>query len=56
MRQAAAASVQARRVLVVDDSLTLRELRRKLLAGRGHAVTVAVAVRNGRNQVMMSPA
>lgn len=32
----------APRVLVVDDSLTVRELERKLLAGGGYAVDVAV--------------
>ena len=31
-----------RRVLVVDDSLTAREMLRKLLAGQGYAVAVAV--------------
>jgi two-component system sensor histidine kinase and response regulator WspE len=31
-----------RRVLVADDSLTVRELERKLLAGRGYAVETAV--------------
>ncbi|WP_250436085.1 hybrid sensor histidine kinase/response regulator [Caballeronia sp. ATUFL_F2_KS9A] len=32
----------AKRVLVVDDSLTVRELERKLLASRGYDVSVAV--------------
>ncbi|SPA32440.1 Response regulator receiver ATP-binding histidine kinase, cheA family [Cupriavidus taiwanensis] len=51
VRQGAAASVQARarRVLVVDDSLTVRELQRKLLAGRGYDVTVAVDGMDGWN-------
>lgn len=31
-----------RRVLVADDSLTVRELERKLLAGRGYAVETAI--------------
>ena len=44
-----------KRVLVVDDSITVRELERQLLEGRGYAVDVAVdgvdgwnAVRGGR--------
>ncbi|SER45199.1 two-component system, chemotaxis family, sensor histidine kinase and response regulator WspE [Pseudomonas sp. NFACC02] len=41
---------QARkRVLVVDDSLTVRELERKLLLGRGYDVTVAVDGMDGWN-------
>ncbi|WP_373377300.1 hybrid sensor histidine kinase/response regulator [Cupriavidus nantongensis] len=51
VRQGAATSAQARarRVLVVDDSLTVRELQRKLLAGRGYDVTVAVDGMDGWN-------
>ncbi|WP_454727164.1 MULTISPECIES: hybrid sensor histidine kinase/response regulator [Cupriavidus] len=37
-----AAPVRRKRVLVVDDSLTVRELERKLLANRGYEVVVAV--------------
>lgn len=57
VRQAAAASVQARarRVLVVDDSLTVRELQRKLLAGRGYDVTVAVDGMDGWNVLRAEP-
>jgi two-component system sensor histidine kinase and response regulator WspE len=40
-----------KRVLVVDDSLTVRELERKLLAGRGYDVTVAVDGMDGWNAV-----
>ena len=40
-----------RRVLVVDDSLTVRELERKLLASRGYAVDVAVDGVDGWNTV-----
>jgi two-component system sensor histidine kinase and response regulator WspE len=41
---------QARkRVLVVDDSLTVRELERKLLLGRGYEVAVAVDGMDGWN-------
>ncbi|WP_271408969.1 hybrid sensor histidine kinase/response regulator [Pseudomonas sp. Q1-7] len=38
-----------KRVLVVDDSLTVRELQRKLLAGRGYEVAVAVDGMDGWN-------
>lgn len=38
-----------KRVLVVDDSLTVRELERKLLLGRGYEVTVAVDGMDGWN-------
>jgi two-component system sensor histidine kinase and response regulator WspE len=40
-----------RRVLVVDDSLTVRELERKLLATRGYNVTIAVDGMDGWNAV-----
>ena len=44
------ADSQARkRVLVVDDSLTVRELERKLLLGRGYEVAVAVDGMDGWN-------
>lgn len=57
VRQATAASVQARarRVLVVDDSLTVRELQRKLLAGRGYDVSVAVDGMDGWNVLRAEP-
>jgi two-component system sensor histidine kinase and response regulator WspE len=42
---------QRKRVLVVDDSLTVRELERKLLDGRGYAVDVAVDGMDGWNAV-----
>ncbi|WP_250515521.1 hybrid sensor histidine kinase/response regulator [Caballeronia sp. INDeC2] len=49
---AARASVaSAKRVLVVDDSLTVRELERKLLASRGYDVSVAVDGMDGWNAV-----
>ncbi|QCI14333.1 hybrid sensor histidine kinase/response regulator [Pseudomonas putida] len=42
--------VQARkRILVVDDSLTVRELQRKLLSNRGYEVAVAVDGMDGWN-------
>jgi two-component system sensor histidine kinase and response regulator WspE len=51
----------ARRVLVVDDSITVRELERQLLESRGYVVDVAVdgmdgwnAVRSGRYDLVVS--
>jgi two-component system, chemotaxis family, sensor histidine kinase and response regulator WspE len=51
----------ARRVLVVDDSITVRELERQLLEGRGYVVDTAVdgidgwnAVRSGRYDLVVS--
>lgn len=51
VRQAGAdtAVVRRKRVLVIDDSLTVRELERKLLAGRGYDVSVAVDGMDGWN-------
>jgi two-component system sensor histidine kinase and response regulator WspE len=51
--QQALLPTQTRRkhVLVVDDSLTVRELERKLLSGRGYAVEVAVDGADGWNAV-----
>ncbi|WP_133646632.1 hybrid sensor histidine kinase/response regulator [Paraburkholderia flava] len=50
VRRAQGVTVEARRhVLVVDDSLTVRELERKLLEKRGYAVTVAVDGMDGWN-------
>ena len=50
-----------RRVLVVDDSITVRELERQLLEGRGYLVDTAVdgvdgwnAVRSGRYDLVVS--
>jgi two-component system sensor histidine kinase and response regulator WspE len=40
-----------KRVLVVDDSLTVRELERKLLANRGYEVEVAVDGMDGWNAI-----
>jgi len=47
----AKAAKATRRVLVVDDSLTVRELERQLLEGRGYAVDVAVDGVDGWNAV-----
>ncbi|HEY0488772.1 MAG TPA: hybrid sensor histidine kinase/response regulator [Telluria sp.] len=44
-----AARRSARRVLVVDDSLTVREMERKLLLGRGYEVDVAIDGMDGWN-------
>ncbi|MGZ5201046.1 MAG: hybrid sensor histidine kinase/response regulator [Telluria sp.] len=41
----------ARRILVVDDSLTVREMERKLLSGRGYAVDVAIDGMDGWNML-----
>ncbi|BAN25810.1 hybrid sensor histidine kinase/response regulator [Caballeronia insecticola] len=46
-----ASVASAKRVLVVDDSLTVRELERKLLASRGYDVSVAVDGMDGWNAV-----
>ncbi|KWE56927.1 hybrid sensor histidine kinase/response regulator [Burkholderia ubonensis] len=48
-REQHAAAARSRRVLVVDDSLTVRELERKLLEKRGYDVTVAVDGMDGWN-------
>ena len=50
-RQDAAAGRKRKRVLVVDDSLTVRELERKLLGNRGYDVEVAVDGMDGWNAV-----
>lgn len=47
----AQAGVQAKRVLVVDDSLTVREMERKLLQARGFEVDIAVDGMDGWNAV-----
>ncbi|CAB3761659.1 hybrid sensor histidine kinase/response regulator [Paraburkholderia solisilvae] len=44
-----AAAVPRKHVLIVEDSLTVRELERKLLEKRGYAVTVAVDGMDGWN-------
>lgn len=44
-----ARQAQSKRVLVVDDSLTVRELERKLLLSRGYQVEVAVDGMDGWN-------
>jgi len=50
VQRAQGVAVQHRKhVLVVDDSLTVRELERKLLEKRGYAVTVAVDGMDGWN-------
>ena len=49
--QGATGSTGARRVLVVDDSLTVREMQRKLLAARGYRVDVALDGLDGWNQL-----
>jgi two-component system sensor histidine kinase and response regulator WspE len=48
-RNRQADTVVRKRVLVVDDSLTVRELQRKLLVNRGYQVAVAVDGMDGWN-------
>lgn len=48
-RGAAATARERKRILVVEDSLTVRELERKLLEKRGYAVSVAVDGMDGWN-------
>jgi two-component system sensor histidine kinase and response regulator WspE len=45
------AGTRTKRVLAVDDSLTVRELERKLLTGRGYIADVAVDGMDGWNAV-----
>ncbi|HEX3377748.1 MAG TPA: hybrid sensor histidine kinase/response regulator [Candidatus Acidoferrales bacterium] len=47
--QAAVTAVKRRRILVVDDSITVRELERSLLKSRGYEVEVAVDGMDGWN-------
>ncbi len=44
-----------KRVLIVDDSLTVRELQRKLLAGEGYETEVAVDGMDGWNALQSGP-
>jgi two-component system sensor histidine kinase and response regulator WspE len=50
-RAAAGDAVKVKRVLVVDDSLTVREMQRKLLAGHGYRVDVALDGIDGWNSL-----
>ena len=43
--------MRAKRVLVVDDSITVRELERQLLESRGYVVDIAVDGLDGWNAV-----
>jgi len=47
----AAVASRTKRILVVDDSITVRELERQLLESRGYAVDVAVDGMDGWNAV-----
>jgi two-component system sensor histidine kinase and response regulator WspE len=53
-RQAKAEKVGRKRILVVDDSLTVREVERRLLENHGYEVTVAVDGMDGWNAVQSS--
>jgi two-component system sensor histidine kinase and response regulator WspE len=44
-------AIRRKRVLVVDDSLTVRELERKLLVNQGYDVTIAVDGMDGWNVI-----
>lgn len=44
--------VQVQRILVVDDSLTVREVERKLLANHGYNVDTAVDGQDGLNAIL----
>ena len=46
---------QAKRILVVDDSITVRELERQLLQSRGYEVDVAVDGMDGWNAFRSTP-
>jgi two-component system sensor histidine kinase and response regulator WspE len=50
-RQVVSAAATRKHVLVVDDSLTVRELERKLLHNRGYEVSVAVDGMEGWNML-----
>jgi two-component system sensor histidine kinase and response regulator WspE len=53
--QEATLPVRRKRVLVVDDSLTVREVERRLLEANGYEVEVAVDGMHGWNAVRASP-
>ena len=53
-QQASAEKAARKRVLVVDDSLTVREVERRLLENRGYEVTIAVDGMDGWNAVQGS--
>jgi len=49
------AGIVRKKILVVEDSLTVRELERKLLSNRGYEVVVAVDGMDGWNVVRSEP-
>jgi two-component system sensor histidine kinase and response regulator WspE len=53
-RQAKVEKAGRKRILVVDDSLTVREVERRLLENHGYEVTVAVDGMDGWNAVQSS--
>ena len=53
--QGAAVGAKHRRILVVDDSITVREVERQLLTRRGYEVDVAVDGREGFNALRARP-
>ena len=44
-----------KRILVVDDSITVREVERKMISGRGYEVEVAVDGQDGWNSIRNKP-
>ncbi len=44
-----------KRILVVDDSITVREVERKMISGRGYEVEVAVDGQDGWNSIRNEP-
>ncbi len=55
VRSSIAPRNERKRVLVVDDSITVREVERKLLQNRGYAVEVAVDGMEGWNAIRSQP-
>ena len=55
VRSSSAPRNERKRVLVVDDSITVREVERKLLQNRGYAVEVAVDGMEGWNAIRSQP-
>lgn len=55
LTQTAAISLQPQKVLVVDDSMTVRAMEKKLLQNRGYTVDMAVDGADGWNALRMNP-
>lgn len=48
-------AMEKKRVLVVDDSITVREVQRQILRGRGYEVEIAVDGADGWNKLRAAP-